>query len=142
MENMLRKYDETDMMQTLSELLFEGETITAAVYCAYKATGFFASATNVRTGYAALTDRNRLIGYQFGLLGSESVMMDLNYLTKLNVSSALLGQKNVYMRIQTDRKYDVKFQFASKIVGANFPNQKQNAQILFDELTARQNQMP
>lgn len=142
MGNLIRKYDEADMMQTLRELLFEGETITAAVYCAYKATGFFAPASNVRAGYAALTDRDRLIGYQFGLLGSEPVAMDLNYLTKLKVSGALFGQKNVYMQIRTDRKYEVKFQFASKITGASFPNQKQYAQILTDELTARQNQMP
>lgn len=138
MAGMLKKYDETDMMQALGEQLLPGETILAAVYCAFKATKFWESVTapsgNVIPGYAAVTDRNRLIGVKYQLLRSDTVSVDLNHLKTVKIKNALFSQKLVTLEELTDRRVTVKFQLSTKIVGASFPNQAQYAEQLLDAL--------
>lgn len=143
MAGMLKKYDETDMMQALGEQLLPGETITAAVYCVFKATKFWESVTapsgNVIPGYAAVTDRNRFIGVKYQLLHSDAVSVDLNHLKTIKIKNMMLSQKMITLEEMSDRKVTVKFQLSTKIVGANFPNQAQYAEMLLDALNARQN---
>lgn len=138
MAGMLKKYDETDMMQALGEQLLPGETITAAVYCAFQATKFWESVTapsgNVIPGYVAVTDRNRLVGVKYKLLNTDAISLDLNHVTSVKIKNALFSQKRVTVESTADRKVTVKFQLSTKIVGANFPNQAQYAEMLLDAL--------
>lgn len=126
------------MYETLGEYLEPGETITAAVYCVYKPTGFFASNVNMRAGYAAITDRGRFVGCKMGLMDITPVVMDMSYLTKVKVSGAILGQKAVHMVFQMDKKYEIKLQISPKILTSKFPNQESNAEAILNELKAKQ----
>lgn len=141
MASMLKKYDETDMMQVLGAQLLPGETILAAVYCAFQATRFWESVTvpagNVMPGYVAVTDRNRLIGVKYKLLDADSFSLDLNHVTSLKIKNMLFSQKRVTIETMADRKVTIKFQLATKITGASFPNQAQYAEMLLDALNAR-----
>ncbi|MCH5348795.1 MAG: hypothetical protein J1E40_05685 [Oscillospiraceae bacterium] len=139
MSSLTKKFTEEEMMQMLGELLYAGENITAAVYCIYKGTGFFASSSNIIAGYAAITDRNRLIGYKMGLISDSAVSLDLGHLTKMKISNALLGQKIIYIHVNDGKKSEVKFQAAPKVPGSKFPEQERNLEILLDELKAREN---
>lgn len=126
------------MYETLSEYLEPGENITAAVYCVYKPTGFFASNMNMKAGYAAITDRNRFVGCKLGLMDITPVIMDMSYLTKIKVSGALLGQKAVHMIFQQDKKIEIKLQISPKILTSKFPNQERNTEAMLSELKAKQ----
>lgn len=127
------------MLQMLGGLLYSGENITAALYCIYKGTGFFASSSDIIAGYIALTDHNRLIGYKMGLINDTAVCFDLGYLTKMKISNSLFGQKSIYIQVNDGKKSELMFQVAPKIPGSKFPYQEKNLEILLDELRSRQN---
>ena len=130
------KFDEDEMLNMLGELLYAGESITAALYCVYKSTGFFASNRNVVPGYVALTDRNRLIGYKLNVFGTKPVSLELDYLTKIKITNWILGNKIVYLCTNDGRKNELKFQYVPKVLGSQmkFPNQERNSEILLDTL--------
>ena len=127
----------------LGELLYAGESITTALYCVYKDTGFFASNRHVSPGYVALTDRNRLIGWRMDILGTKSVSLDFDYLTKIKITNWIFDNKLVYLCTNDGRKNELKFQYVPKVFGskAKFPNQERNSEILLDELKARESRV-
>ena len=138
-----KKFNEDEMLNMLGELLYTGESITAALYCIYKDTGFFASNRNVVPGYVALTDRNRLIGYKLNVFGTKPVSLELDYLTKIKITNWILGNKIVYLCTNDGRKNELKFQYVPKVLGSQmkFPNQERNSDILLDELRARESRV-
>ena len=137
------KFNEDEMLNMLGELLYAGESITAALYCIYKDTGFFASNRNVIPGYVALTDRNRLIGYKMNVLGTNPVSLDLEFLKKIKITDWILGNKIIYLCTDDGRKNEVKFQYVQKVIGsqAKFPNQERNSEILLDTLRAMESRL-
>ena len=143
MSVLTKKFDEEEMLNMLGELLFAGESITSALYCVYKGTGFFASNRNVIPGYVALTDRNRLIGYKMNVLGTNPVLLDLEFLKKIKITDWILGNKIIYLCTDDGRKNEVKFQYVQKVIGsqAKFPNQERNSEILLDELRAMESRL-
>lgn len=132
-----KKINEEEMLGMLGQLLLPGESITAAVYCVFHDTGFFASNLNTKYGYVGITDANRLIGWQMGILGMSEFTLDLIFLSKIKITNMILGSKIIYMVFQQDQKTEIKFQCGPKIAGNKFPHQKENVQTLFSELQAR-----
>lgn len=139
MSYLTQKFNEEEMMKLLGELLYADESIKAAVYCVYKDTGFFASSRHIITGYAAITDKGRFIGYKMDLVSTAAVSFDMQYLTKIKISNVILGQKMVHMEFNNGKKEEVKFQLVPKVGGGKFPDQERYFEIMLDELTARQN---
>lgn len=135
------KLNEEEMLEMLGQLLLPGESIKAAVYCVFHDTGFFASNLNTKSGYVGITDADRLICWQAGMLSISELTLDMIYLRKIKISNVILGQKIIYMEFQRDKKTCVKFQCGPKIAGNKFPNQKENVQMLFSELQAKQNML-
>lgn len=129
------------MLETLGGYLEPGENIIAAVYCIYKQTGFLASNMNMRPGYAAITDKNRFIGHKMNMAGFVPVNMDMNYLTKVKVSKALLGNWDVHLVFQQNKKQEIKIQISPKILTSKFPEQQQNCDTMLSELRAMQERL-
>ena len=131
MNSMLtKKFNENEMKAVLGEMLAEGEYIEAAVYCAFKDTGFFAS--NVAyPGYAAVTDKNRFICCNYGIINSEAGVKDFDELTKIKISKSLFGQKSVLLKFGKDEYY---FHIAPKVAGSGFPEQSENFEKLVEYL--------
>ena len=89
------KQNEEAMFCALGSLLTEGEAIEAAVFCVYKPTGFWANSRDIRSGYAGITDRDRLIGFKMGLLDQSSFAVEMKRLKKIKISKRLFGQKEI-----------------------------------------------
>lgn len=136
MSSLTKKFNEEEMLQMLGKLLYTGESITAALYCIYKSTGFFASNRNVIPGYIALTDKYRIIGWKMSIINTSPVTLDLENLTKIKISDWIFGNKLVDIQTNNGVKNEVKFQYAQKISGTKFPNQEKNSEILIEELRA------
>lgn len=129
------KFNETEMAETLdAQLLFADEAVEASVYATFQDTGFFASSRRIITGYAGITNRNRLIGLRCGLISSEPFSVDLSCLTKLKVKKSLFGMWQIYLEYFAGRKVRLKFSFSPKILGHKFPNQRENTDILVRRL--------
>lgn len=136
-----KKYNETEMFEMLSKLLLESdEYIETAVYCMFKGTGVLGAGDSF-TGYAAITSKNRFIGYQMGILNTAPILLSMDHLVKVKISNALLGQKSVYLEFKGDQTYKVKFQFSSKVYGVKFPNQERNTEIMLEILRSKQNML-
>ena len=143
MSVLTKKFDEDEMYRMLGELLYADESITTALYCVYKDTGFFASNRHVVPGYVALTDRDRLVGWKMDMFGTKPVSLDLGYLTKVKLTNWIFGNKLVYLCTNDGRKNELKFQYVPSVLGsqAKFPNQERNSDILLDELRARESRV-
>lgn len=141
MSVLTKKFDEDEMMQMLSELLYAGENITTAIYCIYKDTGFFASNRNVVQGYIALTDTHRIIGWKMSVFNTSPVTLDLENLTKIKITDWLLGQKMIYIETDNGIKNKLKIQYTPKVIGPKFPNQEQNSEIFLEELRAMESKL-
>lgn len=131
---MAQAVSEAGMTRALRALLSEGEAIEAAVYCLFKSTGFFARSSGIMTGYVGITDRDRLIGQREGFLSESSFALELRDLQKVKISGTLFGQKSVHLIFFSEKKKEVKFQAASRVYGANLPNQENNLRILLERL--------
>ncbi len=141
MSMLTKKYNETEMLTMLSKLLLESdEYIETAVYCMFKGTGVFRSGYSF-CGYAAITSKNRFIGYQMAMLNTSPILLSMDDLVKVKISSALLGQKSVYLEFKSDETYKIKVQFASKVYGAKFPNQERNVEIMLEIFREKQNML-
>lgn len=136
------KQNEETMFQTLGSLLTEGESIESAVFCVYKATGFWASNRSIITGYAAITDRDRLIGWKEGLLSESVFTLELKDLQKVRISGTLFGQKKIHLIFFAEKKREVKFQAAFRVYGDRFPDQEKNLKLLLEQLEEKRAALP
>lgn len=136
-----KKYSETEMLIMLNRLLIEpDEYIEAPIYCMFKGTGFLGLG-DFTTGYAAITSKNRFIGYQIGVLNEAPILISMDRLIKIKISGSLFGQKSVYLEFKADKTYKIKFQFSPKVIGVNLPNQKKNSEIMLEILKAKQDML-
>lgn len=136
------KQNEETMFQALGSLLTEGEAIESAVFCVYKATGFWASNRSIITGYAAITDRDRLIGWKEGLLSESTFALKLKDLRKVRISGTLFGQKKIHLIFFAEKKKEVKFQAAFRVYGDRFPDQDKNLKLLLERLEEKRAALP
>lgn len=84
-----KKYSETEMLIMLNRLLIEpDEYIEAPIYCMFKGTGFLGLG-DFTTGYAAITSKNRFIGYQIGVLNEAPILISMYRLIKIKISGSL-----------------------------------------------------
>lgn len=145
MANMISmKFNEDEMLSVLTEQLLPGETLCAAVYCAFSDTGMLASRVPVY-GYLGITDRSRLIACQAHLSGTQILTADLNFAKKLTVRTPVFGslfkQKEIYAECLGDRTVRLKFTVIRKIAGKKFPNQSENAETLLRLIEEKQQQL-
>ena len=132
------QFSEENMLEVLKQQLYPSESVTAAVYCSFQDTGFFASPYHIMMGYVGLTDSFRIIGTKSGYIMTDSLDIDLNAITKLNVKKSLFGQYSVYMKYFSDSQRKLSFTVVPKIAGTKFPNQKTNTDFLIQTLKERQ----
>lgn len=142
MRRLAQAFNEAEMTRTLQSLLSEGETVESAVYCIYKATGFWASNRSIITGYAAITDRDRLIGWKEGLLSESAFALELKELQKVRISGTLFGQKKIHLIFFAEKKKEVKFQAAFRVYGGRFPEQENNLKLLLERLEEKRAALP
>lgn len=138
---MMLTYNEDDMLNRLSELLFAGERIEAALYCMYHQTGFFATGHTGTPGYVAVTDQNRLIGCKFGLIGSAAICLDMECLKKIKSTKMLLNQRIIHMVFNDGKKRELKFQISPMVVGSGFPEQERNFEAILNILRIKYEQL-
>lgn len=139
MSMITKKYNETDMLTMLNKLLIDpDEYIEAAVYCVFKGTGFVESGDTF-TGYAAITNKNRFIGYKMALLNTVPILFNMDHLQKIKISKNIFGHNVIYMEFKLDQIYKIKYNFSSKVYGAKFPNQGRNAEVMLGILKDKQN---
>lgn len=139
MSMITKKYNETEMLNILSKFLIEpDECIEAPIYCMFKGTGFFRSG-DFSAGYAAITNKNRFIGYQIGIINEAPILISMDHLKKIKISNALFGQKSVCMEFKADQTYKIKFQFSPKVIGVKLPNQERNVEAMLEILREKQN---
>ncbi len=132
---MASKWNSDLMKQVLTNLLIEGEECTCSVYCMFKATGFWARPSDMASGFAACTNRGRLLlacqrywKWSFG-------GCDLASITKLKIKKTLFGQYVIEVHYPTDKKDAVvKFQVSPRIFGVKFPEQRSNVDHLLTTL--------
>lgn len=134
MANLIKSYNEGDMLQMLSRLQYPEESIEAAVYCVFMGTGFFASAYDMIPGYIAVTNANRLIGFQIAPIKTYDFALELNSVSKRKISKGILGSRIIYLEFADYDKSKVRFQVSPRISGKKFPNQPMNLERLVERL--------
>lgn len=112
-----------------------------AIFCYFKATGFFDSNRNVITGYVGITDMGRFVLCKYGLIADENAAYNMKDIVQIKIKPMLLGQKIITIVFDDSKKHTVKFQFAPKVAGSKFPNQEQNAKKMLEILDAKQNKL-
>lgn len=142
MRGLAQVFNESEMTRALQPLLSEGEAVEAAVYCLFKATGFWASNRSIITGYAAITDRDRLIGWKEGFLSESAFTLELKDLKKVRISGTLFGQKKIHLIFFAEKKREVKFQAAFRVYGDRFPDQEKNLKLLLERLEEKRAALP
>lgn len=140
MSSFTKKYTDEEMNATLGELLMGGERLETAIFCYFKATGFFESNRNVITGYVGITDMGRFVLCKHGLIADENTAYNMEDIVQIKIKPIILGQKIITMVFDDGKKHMVKFQFAPKEV-AKFPNQEQNAKKVLEIIEAKQNKL-
>ena len=119
----------------LESSLRPGETLTAAAYCSFYQTGFFASNRNVEAGYIGLTDGGRLFGIRCSFLSTEHFSFEIAFLQKIKIKKALFGARNINI---DGPEGEMRFAVMPKITGRKFPDQPENYQRILDALEAKQ----
>lgn len=122
------------MKTSLGAFLQEGETLETAVYCVFKATGFFASNRHMIMGYIGITDKDRIICCKYGMINDENVIYNIGNITSVKIHSVILGQSLVAVIFNSDKKQTLKFQVAPKVAGQKLPNQERNTEKLIEIL--------
>ncbi len=128
------KFNEDEMYAVLAGGLRPGEQIVAAVYATFQSTSFLAG-RQTKPGYLALTDGNRLIGVQSGMVSTVPFSAELGFLRKLKCKKGLLGAYTVEL---DNGEIALKAVASGKIVGAKFPHQQESLQRIAAELEAKQ----
>lgn len=138
------KFNEEEMFSVLSEQLLPGETLEAAIYCAFSDTGFFASRVPTY-GYIGITDSYRLLACEAHLTGTKLSAADLNFAKKLTVKAPLLGslfnQKEVYAECLGAHTVKLKFTVVRKVPNKKFPHHAENAERLIRLIEEKQQQL-
>ncbi len=141
MSSLTKKFTDEEMDAALGELLMAGEHLETAVYCLFKATGFFASNRTLIIGYAGITDMGRLLCCRYGYIGDSTEAYDLENIVGIKIKSSLLGQKIITLNFYDGKKHTVKFQVAPKVAGSKLPDQERNTEKLLEFLEAKQNKL-
>ena len=141
MSSFTKKYNDEEMNAALGELLIGGERLETAMYCLFKATGFFESNRNVITGYVGVTDMGRFVYCKYGLVMDENAAYNMEDIVQIKIRPMILGNKIITIVFNDGKKHTVKFQFAPKVAGSKLPNQEQNAEKMLEILEAKQNKL-
>ena len=141
MSSFTKKYNDEEMNAALGELLIGGERLEAAVYCLFKATGFFESNRDVITGYVGITDMGRFVYCKYHVINDESAAYNMEDIVQIKMKSTLFGQKIITIVFDDGKKHTVKFQFAPKVAGSKLPNQEQNAEKMLEILEVKQSKL-
>lgn len=131
------KFTQDFMDEIIGAMLVPGERTECSAYCVFKQTGFWASNKAMYTGFAAATDRGRLLCVRayMGMGNWLRDAFDISAAQKLTIKKSLFGTYTVYAEFpEGDKKRSIKFQISSKVYGCDFPNHEQNAETLLDIL--------
>ena len=141
MSSFTKKYNDEEMNAALGELLIGGERLETAMYCLFKATGFFESNRDVITGYVGITDMGRFVYCKYHVINDEFAAYNMEDIVQIKMKSTLFGQKIITIVFDDGKKHTVKFQFAPKVAGSKLPNQEQNAEKMLEILEAKQSKL-
>lgn len=141
MSSFTKKYNDEEMNAALGALLIGGERLETAMYCIFKATGFFESNRNVIPGYVGVTDMGRFVCCKYGLIADETAAYNMEDIVQIKIKPIILGQKIITVVFNDGKKHTVKFQFAPKVAGSKLPNQERNAEKMLEILEAKQNKL-
>ena len=141
MSSFTKKYTDEEMNAALGELLIGGEHLETAIYCAFKATGFFESVRNILIGYVGVTDMGRFVYCKYGIIVDENNAYNMEDIVQIKIRPMIFGQKIITIVFDNGKKHTVAFQFAPKVVGAKLPNQERNVEKILEILEAKQNKL-
>ncbi|MEZ3455144.1 MAG: hypothetical protein K1W17_12385 [Oscillospiraceae bacterium] len=141
MSSFTKKYTDEEMNYALSTLLIGGERLETAVYCLFKATGFFASNRDIITGYVGITDMGRLLCCKYHTFNDESVAYNMEDIIQIKIKPMIFGQKIITVVFDDGKKRTVKFQLAPKVAGSKLPNQEINVGKILEILEAKMNKL-
>lgn len=141
MSSFTKKYTDEEMNAALGELLIGDERLETAVYCLFKATGFFESNRDVITGYLGITDMGRLVYCKYHVINDESAAYNMEDIVQIKIRPMIFGQKIITIVFDGGKKHTVKFQLAPKVAGSKLPNQERNAEKMLEILEAKQNKL-
>ncbi|MBP1561717.1 MAG: hypothetical protein J6C96_10835 [Oscillospiraceae bacterium] len=137
------KFNQQNMDEAFAAMLLPGESCIASVYCVFKRTDFFAGVgtRNVLPGFAACTDRGRLLTARFPsllyfLCDCEKSAFEMSFIKKLKIHKNIFRQYLIEAVFPTERKdFKLKFQVAPKVLGESFPNQQQELEEMLSVLS-------
>lgn len=141
MSSFTKKYTDEEMNDALEALLIGGERIETAVYCVFKATGFFDSNRRIIAGYVGITDMGRFLCCKYHTINDESVAYNMEDILQIKIKPTIFSQKIVTVVFDDGKKRTVKFQIAPKVAGSKLPNQEQNMEKMLEILEAKQNKL-
>ena len=132
MSSFTKKYNDEEMNTALGALLMGGERLETAMYCLFKATGFFESNRNVITGYVGITDMGRLVYCKYHVINDESAAYNMEDIVQIKIRPMIFGQKDITIVFNDGKKHTVKFQLTPKVAGSKLPNQEQNSEKMLE----------
>ena len=142
MSSFTKQFSDEEMNTALEELLTPGEHLETAVYCIFKATGFWESNSRVIMGYAGVTDKQRLLCCKFHYINDETAVYDMNKLIKLKIKPIILNQIIITAVFDNNgKKQTVKLQLAPKVAGGKLPNQERNTEKMLEIFETAQNML-
>lgn len=104
MSSFTKKYSDEEMNAALGELLIGGERLETAVYCIFKATGFFESNRNIVTGYVGITDMGRLLCCKYHIIGDQAAAYNMEDIVQIKIKPIIFGQKIVTLVFDSGKK--------------------------------------
>lgn len=141
MSSFTKKYTDEEMNAVLGGLLIGGERLETAIYCLFKATGFWESNRDIITGYVGITDMGRLLCCKYHTINDESAAYNMEDIVRIKIKSMIFGQKIITVVFDDGKKHTVKFQLAPKVAGQKLPNQERNAEKMLEILEAKMNKL-
>lgn len=141
MSSFTKKYTDEEMNAVLGGLLIGGERLETAIYCLFKATGFWESNRDIITGYVGITDMGRLLCCKYHTFNDESAAYNMEDIVRIKIKPMIFGQKVITVVFDDGKKHTVKFQLAPKVAGQKLPNQESNAEKMLEILEAKMNKL-
>lgn len=122
------KFDEQYAVNAFNTMLSYDEKSLCPIYCMFKETGFFANPSHMIVGFATITSCGRLLIARYFLVdGLVKNELAISMIKSCKIKKTLFGQYEVEMAFPTQKKdFKLRLQAAPKILGSNFPNQRQN----------------
>lgn len=133
-----KKYNETEMNNTLSQLLYPDESIVVAVYCVF-INDTFSRYNKTFSGYVGVTDKKRLVGFKFQFVSDVGILKNLSDLKKIKIKKNIFGQYKVKAIFEEYKKETIIFQMSKKVIGNKFLNQEKNVEKLISILSLYNN---